>query len=191
MKLTREDFLKYTEECPIIAAVKDFNELVKCKKSECKFVYILFGDICNISGIVEEVKKMNKFAIVHIDLVTGFGIKEICVDFIKNHTKADGIISTKPILIKRAKELDLFTVQRFFMIDFITYANVKKQVKVYNPDVIELLPAGLSKVIKFLCEDIDIPVVASGLVLDKDDVIGALSAGAIAVSTTNNDVWFY
>ena len=35
-----------------------------------------------------------------------------------------------------------------------------------------------SKVIQYLLEEIDKPVVASGLILDKDDVMGALKAGA-------------
>ena len=33
------------------------------------------------------------------------------------------------------------------------------------------------------------PLVVSGLVLDKSDVMGALSAGAIAISTTNEEIW--
>ena len=34
------------------------------------------------------------------------------------------------------------------------------------------------------------PVIAGGLISDKEDVIEALDAGAISVSTTNQDVWF-
>lgn len=41
----------------------------------------------------------------------------------------------------------------------------------------------------FLIEKIDRPVVASGLTQDKDDVMGALKAGAIAVATSNRRVW--
>ena len=58
-----------------------------------------------------------------------------------------------------------------------------------NPDVVELLPAGLPKVIRYLLEEIQRPVVASGLLLDKKDVITALGAGVHAVSTTNRELW--
>ena len=34
-----------------------------------------------------------------------------------------------------------------------------------------------------------IPVIAGGLIIDKEDVMGALAAGAVSVSTTNQDVW--
>jgi glycerol uptake operon antiterminator len=189
MESMSDFFIESTGVCPVIAAIKNNEWLQACIESDCEIVYVLYGDICNIADIVQELKNANKKAIVHLDLISGFSSKEVCVDFIKKYTKADGIISTKPFLIKRANELGLFTIQRFFMIDAITYANVKKHVKENNPDVVELLPAGLTKVIRYLLKEIDKPVVASGLVLDKEDVIGALKAGAIAVSTTNRDIW--
>ena len=34
-----------------------------------------------------------------------------------------------------------------------------------------------------------LPVIAGGLISDKEDVMGALGAGAAAVSTTNQKVW--
>lgn len=54
---------------------------------------------------------------VHIDLINGLSGKEIAVDFIQKFTRADGIITTKPALIKRARELELSTILRFFVID--------------------------------------------------------------------------
>lgn len=189
MGLTKEDFVEMTGICPVIPAIKNKEWLESCKKSESEIVYIIYGDICNIVDIVDEVKNMGKIAIVHIDLIVGLASKEISVDFIKKYTRADGIISMKPAIIKRANELGLFTIQRFYMMDALTYANIEKYVKNCDPDVVEFLPAGLPKVIKYLLEQIDKPVVASGLILDKEDVVGALKAGAIAVSTTNREMW--
>ncbi|NLM61842.1 MAG: glycerol-3-phosphate responsive antiterminator, partial [Clostridiales bacterium] len=34
------------------------------------------------------------------------------------------------------------------------------------------------------------PIIAGGLISDKEDIITALAAGAIAISSTNHDVWF-
>lgn len=190
MKLSLDTLLECTEDCPIIAAVKNFEGLDKCRETDCNIVFILFGDICNIGDIVNKVKDMGKYAIVHVDLVTGLGSKEVAVDYMKQFTKADGIISTKPALIKRAKELSLFSIQRSFLIDSLAYDNLKKQAQDYKPDVIEILPGSLYKVINILCEEIKIPLIAGGLIMDKADVISALKAGAIAVSSTNENVWF-
>lgn len=148
-----------------------------------------FGDICNISAIVEQIKASDKVAMVHIDLITGLSSKEVAVDFIRNNTSADGIISTKPALIKRARELSLYTTLRVFVLDSMAFENIEKQMSVARPDIIEILPGLMPKVIRRVCRLVKVPVIAGGLISDKEDVMAALSAGAISVSTTNQKVW--
>ena len=107
-----QKFYDLIESNPVIAAVKDIDGLnACCAREEIKVVFILFGDICNIGTIVSQIKQADKVAMVHVDLITGLSGKEVAVDFIKNNTLADGIISTKPALIKRARELSLYTTQ--------------------------------------------------------------------------------
>lgn len=96
-------FYDYLDANPVIAAVKDMDGVKKCcEREEIKIVFILFGDVCSICRIVEELKAHGKVAMVHMDLASGLSGKEVAVDFIKKNTRADGIISTKPALIKRA-----------------------------------------------------------------------------------------
>lgn len=189
MAMTIKHFMESTENCPVIPAIKGQEWIEPAKQSESDIVYVLYGDICNIADIVNELKEAGKKVIVHIDLVAGLSSKEICVDFIKKYTKADGIISMKPALIKHANEIGLFTIQRFFMMDIMTYRNIEKHVKASNPDIVEFMPAGLTKIIHYLMEGIEKPVIASGLILDKDDIMGALKTGALAVSTTKIELW--
>lgn len=184
------EFYDSMERCPIIAGINNDECLAECKKSSCEIVYILYGNICTISDIVDEVVNAGKIAIVHLDLINGLASREISVDFIRKYTQAAGIISTKPHLIKRGNELNLITIQRFFMLDRITYNNIKKHIRETDPDVVEMIPAGLTKMITYVLDEInEKPLVASGLILDKSDVMGALSAGAVAISTTNTEVW--
>jgi glycerol-3-phosphate responsive antiterminator len=56
--------------------------------------------------------------------------------------------------------------------------------------VIEILPALMPKVIKKICDNIKTPLIAGGLVADKEDVMACLEAGAACISSTNQDVWF-
>ncbi len=178
------------EANPVIAAVKDMDGLnACCLREEIKVVFILFGDICNIDFIVKQIKNSDKVAMVHIDLITGLAGKEVAVDFIKQHTKADGIISTKPMMIKRARELSLYTTLRVFVLDSMALENLEKQMNVARADTIEILPGLMPKVIKTVCRLVKVPVIAGGLISDKEDVVAALSAGAISVSTTNQKVW--
>lgn len=189
MSLTKQSFLESTEKCPVIPEIKNNEWLEALKESDSDIAYVLYGDICTIADIVERVRGSGKRAIIHVDLIVGLSAKEISVDFIKKYTEAEGIISMKPAMIKRANELGMFTIQRFYMMDGFTYANIEKHVKNCNPDVVEFLPAGLYKVMKYLAETIKKPIVASGLTQDKEDIIGALKAGAIAVATTNRSLW--
>lgn len=175
---------------PVIAAVKDMDGLEKCCKSEnIRVVFVLFGDICSIGDIVQKIKSTGRFAMVHMDLITGLSSKEIAVDYIKNHTMADGIITTKPSLIRRGRELSLCTVLRYFLIDSMALENIKQQQYMVKPDYIEVLPGLMPKVTRKICRESRTPIIAGGLITDKESVMGALSAGAIAVSTTNQAVW--
>ena len=85
-----------------------------------------------------QIKESDKVAMVHIDLITGLSSKEVAVDFIRNNTSADGIISTKPALIKRARELSLYTTLRVFVLDSMAFENIEKQMSVARPDIIEI-----------------------------------------------------
>ena len=183
-------FYDYLDANPVIAAVKDMDGVKKCcEREEIKIVFILFGDVCSICRIVEELKAHGKVAMVHMDLVSGLSGKEVAVDFIKKNTRADGIISTKPQLIRRAKELGLYAILRMFVIDSMALANVTKQCATMPPDAFEILPGVMPKIIRELHNTISIPIIAGGLIADKEDVMNALEAGALAISSTNQKVW--
>lgn len=185
-------FLEAIEANPIIAAVKDEKGLQNClDKEELTVIFILFGDIRSIKDIVERIHRAGKIAMVHIDLITGLSSKEVAVDYICEEVHADGIISTKAPLISRARKLGAYTVLRFFLIDSMALKNIENLGKQHEqlPDVVEVLPGLMPKVLKRVSRLCRVPVIAGGLISDKEDVMGALGAGAAAVSTTNQDVW--
>jgi glycerol-3-phosphate responsive antiterminator len=186
----KKEFKEALLDSPIIAAIKDEEGLEKCKNSDSRVVFILYGDICSIPDIVDEVKASGKIALVHLDLIAGLNSKEIAVDFIRKYTCADGIITTRPALVKRARELSLHTILRLFVIDSMAYENIDRQLAAARPDVIEILPALMPKVIGRICRQTSIPVIAGGLVSDKEDIMELLEAGVTSISSTNPQVWF-
>lgn len=175
---------------PVIAAVRDMESLEYSLASEnIQVVFLLFGDIFNIAELVDRIKDAGKLAMVHVDLINGLASsKEIAVDFVKNTTRADGILSTHPNFIRRGRELNLFTVLRIFMIDSMALSGIGK-LGHNPPDFIEVMPGVIPKTIRRICQITDIPLLAGGLVADKEDVMAALNAGAMAISTTRRDVW--
>ena len=186
----QQNFYDLLEQNPVIAAIKNDEGLKKCCQLEdIKVVFILYGNICTIPAIVERLKRAQKIAMVHLDLINGLGSKDIAVDFIKDNTKADRIISTRPTIIRRACELGFYTALRIFILDSLSYENIEKQLNTIKPDIVEILPGTMPKIISKVCRKVRQPVIASGLISDKEDIMLALSAGAIAVSSTNQAVW--
>ena len=186
----KRKFRVILEDCPVIAAVKEETGLKECLYSESQIIFLLFGDICSVGRYVEIAKSAGKMVFVHMDLINGLGNKEVAVDFIREHTGVDGIISTKPQLVKRAKELGLFGILRIFVIDSMAFGNIEKQCASLVPDAVEILPGLMPKIIKKLCSTVNVPIIAGGLISDKEDVMNALNAGAVAISVTNQRVWF-
>jgi len=191
--MKNREFINKIESNPIIAAVKDDNGLEAALTEDIEIIFVLYGDICSIPTIVDKIKKAGKVAMVHVDLITGINnSKDVCLDFIKNNTKADGIITTKSNLIQHARELELNTVLRYFILDSLALQNIEKQARSpgIKPDIIEFLPGiVLPKMIKRINKVSRVPIIAGGLIADKEDVMNALDAGALAISTTNHDVW--
>lgn len=109
--------LHFFETEPIIAAVKTEEQLMRALTSECNIIFFLFGNICNIPKLVESVKERGKHAFVHLDLINGLAAKEIAADYIRSFTRADGVLSTKPPILRHAKEIGLITVLRVFVLD--------------------------------------------------------------------------
>mgnify|MGYP001039191335 CR=1 FL=1 len=187
--MNREELCSLLKEYPVIAAVKDEKGLDACLFTECRVVFILYGNVMNICDIVKRVKNAGKTAFVHIDLIEGLSAKEVAVEYIVRNTGADGIISTKQALIKSASAHGLLTVQRFFMLDSLAIDTLKKQIKGECMDVIEILPGCIPKIISKIVQITDLPVIASGLLQDKEDIKEALSSGAAAVSGTKFGLW--
>ena len=191
--MKNREFINTIEINPIIAAVKNDEGLDTALTEDVEMIFVLYGDICTIPEIVKKIKKAGKVAMVHVDLITGLNnSKDVCLDFIKNNTEADGIITTKSNLIPHAKELELNTVLRYFILDSLALQNIEKQAKSQGvkPDIIEFLPGiVLPKMIRRINKVSRVPIIAGGLIADREDVMNALDAGALAISTTNEDVW--
>lgn len=180
---------KYLEGENIIAAVRDENALPACLRSDVKIIFILFGNICNISDIIDQVKKAGKVAMVHLDMVYGLDSKDIAVDFIEKTTDADGIISTKTVQINRARELGMYAIHRFFVLDSRSVKTIHKQCATSQPDCIEILPGLMPSVISKLVKELRVPVIVGGMVTTKEEVRSAIEAGAAAASTTCSGLW--
>jgi glycerol uptake operon antiterminator len=121
--------------------------------------------------------------------VKGLSDDEVGLRYLKENTSFSGIISTKWPQLVRAQALGFMTVYRIFMVDSLAFNSLKKAQNPKFPDFIEILPNASGKIIQSVKEQIKRPLIVSGLITDKEDVINALKYGAIAISSTNKNVW--
>lgn len=184
----RHALLPVLERNPVVASVKDVSLLPAALSSPCEVLFLLCGDVCSIGQLIAQIHSAGKFAVVHVDLVQGLSQKDIVADYLLQ-CGADGIISTRPNLIRRGRELSLLTVLRVFAIDSKAVSNLTREKDMALPDVIEVLPGIVPRVIGRISSSLHIPVIAGGLVEEKEDIVSALSAGALCVSTTNAELW--
>ncbi|MFJ4221503.1 glycerol-3-phosphate responsive antiterminator [Curtobacterium luteum] len=174
---------------PVIASVKDAAALDDVLASDRAVVFVLFGSVLDIADVVARAKDAGKTVLVDVDLLDGFSTRDVVVTWLATHTRADGVLSTKSNLVRAAGRAGLVAVQRFFLVDSFSYHQLPRVVEQARPDAIEILPGCMPRVITWLRADADVPIIAGGLVCDKADVMAALGAGAVAVASSNRDVW--
>lgn len=184
----RHKLIDLLEQSPVLPAVKDEDALPRALRCESRVVFLLGGDLLSIRRWIDLTHKAGKQAAVHLDLVGGLAPREVAVDWLQQQG-ADGIISTRPHLIRRGRELGLLSVLRVFAIDSKAVGNLQKETEMVTPDVIEILPGTLPRVIERLSKKIPVPLIAGGLMTDKSDIVSALQAGALCASTSDEELW--
>lgn len=182
-------FLQSLSHHPIVASVKDADSLQAALASDCEVIFVLYGDLVSITEIVEKIHTAHKLAIVHVDLIEGLSNHEVAINFLKDTVRADGVISTKANMVRSAGKAGLIAIHRVFLVDSKSYNNLGKLHSQSRAHCLEILPGAMPKVIGWVIDDVDVPVIAGGLVCEREDVVAAIGAGAVAVSTTNQDVW--
>lgn len=186
--MQKKELTELLYDSPIIAAVKHVGDLDAALASDCQVLFLMCGTICTIGELSQRAKAAGKAIFVHLDLIEGLSNQNTAsVDFLRQQTAVDGIISTKAHLIAHAKSLGLLTIQRYFLLDSLSLDNLLRQPA--GADAVEILPAVVPKVIQRILQQKKLFLIAGGLISDKEDIVSVLNAGAIAVSSTNRQLW--
>jgi len=99
------------------------------------------------------------------------------------------VITTKPGMARKAKELGLPVIQRYFMLDSLSVESAADGIAKSAQDAIEIMPGILPRIIAHLSHQTQVPIIAGGLIQQPSDVEKILASGAIAVSTTRPALW--
>lgn len=185
------DIVEEIRKQPVIAAISRENDIQYLAKAPIKIVFLLRADIFNIKNLVDLIQSSGRYIFIHVDFLEGFSRDKKALDYIAKVIKPDGIISTKSDFIRHAKENGIFTIQRFFIVDGRSHKMAVKEAQMVGPDMIEIMPAIMPRVIGQISRQVSLPIIAGGLIETKEDITDILNAGAAGISTSETALWNY
>jgi glycerol uptake operon antiterminator len=177
------------EAHPIIAAVRDEQNFETALQSSVAVIFLLNATLSNLKTRVRQIRESKKMGFVHLEMVAGLSKDQAALEFIQTEIGPDGILTTKPNLIQTAKHLGLLTVQRLFILDSLSIQTGLKMLQGNHPDLMEIMPGIIPKVIPEIKRHSQTPIIAGGMVSAKEEIIELLKVGAVAVSTSREELW--
>ncbi len=172
----------------IAAAIRTEEDFSTAIKSGVDVVFLLHSNIMTIGRSIEEIHAANKKVFIHLDFAEGVGKDKAGIDFISKQN-ADGILTTRTNIVRLAKDANLITVQRFFLVDSHSLNTSVESIRISKPDIIELMPGIVTKKIREFSQIVHMPIIAGGIIETEDEVREALDAGANLVSTGEKSLW--
>ena len=183
------DYIEAIRDNPIIAAASNRETLEAALAHGISTVFLLGTDIFSAKACVDIAKEADCRIFLHMDLIDGLASSSRALDYVQSSMAPSGIISTRTALIKYARDQGLFCIQRFFMVDSASFDNAVRTTTKIRPSMVELMPGIIPTVIQRFTHAVQTPVIAGGLVTTRGEAIGALSSGAIGVSTGCQSLW--
>lgn len=183
------DLVGLLRQNPVIAAVRSEEAVQRAAKAKSPVVFLLGGSILTVQHQVRALQDAGKKVFLHMDLMEGLGADAAAVQWCAETASPDGVISTRPKLLKAAEEAGMATVQRLFLMDSVSFERSVKLLRSCRPTMAEVLPGLVPKAIAQLAQSIESPVIAGGMITELPEVMRALQAGALAVSTGAEALW--
>lgn len=176
-------------ENPVIAAVRDAEDIACACRSRVKLAFVLAGRITTVGEICARLTQAGKEVFIHADLLEGLRGDAAGVEFLRGAAGARGILSTRPGVLRHAREVGFETILRIFVVDSLSLRTGIQNIRETGPDAVEVMPGVVCREITGIERQLTVPVIAGGLIVRKEQIIGSLSAGATAISTTRRELW--
>lgn len=179
----------YFEKHPVIAGVRNEEEIDIAIKSDVIVLFVLAGDIFSIPKVTKKIKEHDKLIFLHLDLIEGLASDYKAVEYLSQNELCDGIVSAKGRLIRAAKKENLMAVQRLFLLDSAAIKSGKQLMKNNKPDAVEILP-GIAAPHFIEGSNPSCSVIAGGLIRTKEEIRKLVNEGVFAVSTSKQELWY-
>lgn len=183
------DFYNRISINPIIASIHELEKLDSALDSTCEIIFLLSGNIFNLKEISNKIRRKGKGVYICVDCIDGFSKDTWGLEYIVKNIYPDGILSAKQNLISLSKDMGVFTIQRLFISDSNSLKKAMCCLKSNRPHAVELLPGIMPHIIEYIVQNTKLPLIASGLIRDKDDLTKSFKSGAKAIASSKEEVW--
>jgi glycerol uptake operon antiterminator len=173
----------------LIPVSKNKSQYELFLKSSYEFGVYLDTELTQLKPISQLAKEYNKKVLINTDLIQGLKNDEYSIEYICQEIKPYGIISTRPRVITKAKQRNMLTIQRIFLHDSHALEKSYAIAHKTQADYLEILPGIIPSIINKITREVNIPILAGGLVTTKEELNCALNAGARAVTSSHVPLW--
>lgn len=147
---------------------------------------------CSLSWLVKPCFQElceKKPVFLHTDFIRGLTGDREGIQFIRDFIRPAGVVSTRSTTIRAARADGLPVIQRIFLIDSDSLKTSMESIRENRPDAVEIMPGIAPSVIQEVVGNLEIPVIAAGLIRSQEDIENAFLAGAHAVSLSSSQFW--
>lgn len=173
----------------IIPAISNHKNLKKFIESDLIYGILMNFQLAQLEGLVETMKKNHKKVLIHSELIRGLSSDEYGAIYLIQSLNVDGIISSKPKVIEICNKRNVIGIYRFFIKDTVS---LKQSISIgqrLRPQFIEILPSACYELIGQIKEQLDCEVLMGGLIKDEDHANTCFNHGAIAITTSDTNLW--
>jgi len=174
---------------PIIAAVRERAHLETALRSPLDLIFMMGGAMNEIGELVRRTHEADKRICLHVELVKGLGRDREAIEYLAEHIRPDGIVSTKPHLVQTAVDLGLTAVLQIFMIDTQAFLTGLNNIESTRAHAVEIMPGLMPSIIAKLAALFDIPIITAGLIKRPEEVRMMLDAGASGLAISEQSLW--
>lgn len=174
----------------ILPAISNHQILKKFIESNYTYGILMNFQLAQLKGLVDACHQAGKKVLIHSELIKGLSHDEYGAIFLIQELNVDGLISSKPKVIEVCKKRKVIGIFRFFLKDSISLEQSLLITKKIEPVYLEVLPASCTNLIPTIKNQVNADILMGGLIQDAEQVKNCLSSGAIAVTTSNPDLWF-
>ncbi len=173
----------------IIPAISDHKKLKKFLESDLVFGILMNFHLAQLEELVRQMKDHHKKVLIHSELIKGLASDEYGAIYLIQSLKVDGIISSKPKVIEVCQKRGIIGIYRFFIKDTISLEQSLDIGIHLKPAYVEILPSSCLDLVEEIKNKLHCEVLLGGLIRSQEQIDACFKAGAIAVTTSQVDLW--